>query len=66
MPSFDSILSSIPEPDARVTARCQALLEAKTKSRGSLGRLEELARRFAALTGRPMPPLPADHPPPAR
>ncbi|MCY1082079.1 nicotinate-nucleotide--dimethylbenzimidazole phosphoribosyltransferase [Archangium lansingense] len=56
---FDAILSSIPEPDARTAARCQELLDAKTKPRGSLGRLEELACRFAALTGKPVPPLPA-------
>lgn len=59
MPLFDSILSTIPEPEARAAARCQALLDAKTKPRGSLGRLEELACRFAALTGKPVPPLPA-------
>ncbi|HEX5754416.1 MAG TPA: nicotinate-nucleotide--dimethylbenzimidazole phosphoribosyltransferase [Archangium sp.] len=58
MPSFDSILSAIPEPDTRAARRCQALLDEKTKPRGSLGRLEELACRFAALTGRPVPPLP--------
>ena len=58
MPSFDSILSAIPEPDARAAAGCQALLDEKTKPRGSLGRLEELACRVAALTGRPVPPVP--------
>ena len=52
MPLFDSIPSSISEQDARTAEPCRALLEAKTKPQGSLGRLEELACRFAALTGK--------------
>ncbi len=59
MPSYRSLLSSLPEPDAGVAARCQALLDAKTKPRGSLGRLEELACRLAAMTGKPSPAMPA-------
>ncbi|MFL5356576.1 nicotinate-nucleotide--dimethylbenzimidazole phosphoribosyltransferase [Archangium sp.] len=45
----------LPKPDADAAVRCQALLDGKTKPRGSLGRLEELACRLAALTGRPVP-----------
>ena len=59
MPSFDPILSAITGLDASAAWECQRLLAGKTKPRGNLGRLEELACRLAALTGRPVPPLPA-------
>lgn len=39
-------------------AEAQALLDDKTKPRRSLGRLEELAVRVAAITGRARPPVP--------
>src|SRR6185369_5221020 len=42
--------------DAR--AACQALLDGKTKPRGSLGRLEAVAAQVAAVTGRAEPPVP--------
>jgi nicotinate-nucleotide--dimethylbenzimidazole phosphoribosyltransferase len=40
-------------------AEAQLRLDNKTKPRGSLGRLEELACRLASLYGTPDPPLPA-------
>jgi nicotinate-nucleotide--dimethylbenzimidazole phosphoribosyltransferase len=56
---YRSAADSIPWPDADAAARCQALLDAKTKPRGSLGRLEELACRLAALRGESLPGLPS-------
>jgi nicotinate-nucleotide--dimethylbenzimidazole phosphoribosyltransferase len=38
-------------PDPQVAAETQQLLDGKTKPRGSLGRLEELACRIAAIRG---------------
>jgi nicotinate-nucleotide--dimethylbenzimidazole phosphoribosyltransferase len=37
--------------DEQAAAAAQAMLDAKTKPRGSLGRLEELACRVAAIRG---------------
>lgn len=44
-------VSKIHELDKELLAQAQALLDNKTKPLGSLGRLEEFARRFAAITG---------------
>jgi len=55
---YRAALESVPEPDASASARCQALLDAKTKPRGSLGRLETLACQLAALRGEPSPAPP--------
>ncbi|TML25779.1 MAG: nicotinate-nucleotide--dimethylbenzimidazole phosphoribosyltransferase [Actinobacteria bacterium] len=41
--------------DERARAAAQAALDAKTKPRGSLGRLEELAAHIAAIRGTPEP-----------
>jgi nicotinate-nucleotide--dimethylbenzimidazole phosphoribosyltransferase len=46
-------------PSAAAAAAAQRALDAKTKPRGSLGRLEELACRIAAMRGSPAPELPA-------
>ena len=45
----------ITTPDPAVAAATQALLDDKTKPRGSLGRLEELACRVAAIRGTTTP-----------
>jgi nicotinate-nucleotide--dimethylbenzimidazole phosphoribosyltransferase len=45
--------------DRGVAAQAQARLDRKTKPRGSLGRLEDLACRLAAAYGTADPPLPA-------
>jgi nicotinate-nucleotide--dimethylbenzimidazole phosphoribosyltransferase len=44
-------LPVVPGADAGAAAAAQAALDAKTKPRGSLGRLEELACRVAAIRG---------------
>lgn len=44
-------LAAIRPVDADLLARAQAKLDNKTKPPGSLGRLEEFARRFAAISG---------------
>jgi nicotinate-nucleotide--dimethylbenzimidazole phosphoribosyltransferase len=51
--------AAIVPPDAAAARAAQALLDAKTKPRRSLGRLEELACRVAAMYRVPTPPLPA-------
>ncbi len=51
-------IARIALPDPAVARRAQALLDVKTKPRGSLGRLEELACRIAAARGIPVPELP--------
>ena len=45
------LAAAVPHPDEAVRARVQAALDLKTKPRGSLGRLEELACRLAAVRG---------------
>src|SRR5438552_14351636 len=44
-------VAAIGPPDERAAAAAAAALDAKTKPRGSLGRLEELACRVAAIRG---------------
>jgi len=51
-------IARIAPPDPAVARETQALLDGKTKPRGSLGRLEELACRIAAARGMPVPELP--------
>jgi nicotinate-nucleotide--dimethylbenzimidazole phosphoribosyltransferase len=58
MSLLDQTLSRIVSPDPAVARKTQALLDGKTKPRGSLGRLEELACRIAAARGVPVPELP--------
>ena len=48
----------IAAPDEEVAARTQLLLDDKTKPRRSLGRLEEIACRVAAMRGEERPALP--------
>jgi nicotinate-nucleotide--dimethylbenzimidazole phosphoribosyltransferase len=52
--------ATIAEPDPTAARAMRALLDSKTKPRGSLGRLEQLARRVAAIRGTSeVGPLPA-------
>ncbi|MET0385349.1 MAG: nicotinate-nucleotide--dimethylbenzimidazole phosphoribosyltransferase [Polyangiales bacterium] len=48
----------ITPPDPAIAARTQAKLDAKTKPRNSLGRLEALACQYAAIAGSDQPALP--------
>ena len=58
MTLLDDTLARIAPPDPAVARETQALLDGKTKPRGSLGRLEEVACRIAAARGTPVPELP--------
>jgi nicotinate-nucleotide--dimethylbenzimidazole phosphoribosyltransferase len=58
MTKLETTLARIAPPDPAVARETQALLDGKTKPRGSLGRLEELACRIAAARGNPVPELP--------
>jgi nicotinate-nucleotide--dimethylbenzimidazole phosphoribosyltransferase len=53
-------IASIPGPDGAAARAACSKLDAKTKPRGSLGRLEQIARRVAAIRGTAeLAPLPA-------
>ncbi|MCD6022979.1 MAG: nicotinate-nucleotide--dimethylbenzimidazole phosphoribosyltransferase [Actinomycetia bacterium] len=58
--NLDAALVRIPRPRAEAAREAGRLLDAKTKPKGSLGRLEELACRLAAIRGEvpdgPLPP----------
>jgi nicotinate-nucleotide--dimethylbenzimidazole phosphoribosyltransferase len=49
-------VAAVPEPDEAAAAAARAALAAKAKPPGSLGRLEELACRLAAIRGTAQPP----------
>ena len=55
MTLLEQTLAAIPEPDLAAAAEAQRRLDAKTKPRGSLGRLEELACVLAAVQRTPSP-----------
>ncbi len=55
MSSLAKLLSRIRAPDPTRGARAQAHLDELTKPPGSLGRLEELARRIVEITGQERP-----------
>lgn len=52
---LNQTIAAIKPVDADSLAKAQKLLDNKTKPLGSLGRLEEFARRFAAITGNMAP-----------
>lgn len=49
MSMFEETVAAIEAPDANAAARAQACQDALTKPRGSLGYLEEIVRRYAAI-----------------
>ena len=60
MASLDTTVARIAEPDEASAAAARRALDAKTKPRGSLGRLEELACQVAAVRRQAQPgPEPA-------
>ena len=58
MSGLRDTIARIGPVDAAISAATQRLLDDKTKPRRSLGRLEDLACRFAAIRGTPRPPMP--------
>lgn len=58
MTLLDDSLAAISPANQNVATHTRRLLDAKTKPRGSLGRLEELACRLAAIYGQAQPSLP--------
>lgn len=58
MTLLDEIRSRIVEPDPSIRGETQRLLDAKTKPRRSLGRLEDLACEIAAMRGTSKPEIP--------
>ena len=56
--TLDEAIKSIVPPDPAALVRAQARLDRLTKPVGSLGRLEELAARYVAMTGEEVPKLP--------
>ena len=51
MSAFQKLLEAIPAPDTSVAAAARRRVDALTKPRGSLGRLEDLAVRLAVVRG---------------
>jgi len=59
MTELERIRTQVVAPDAAFADAARRLLDGKTKPRGSLGRIEELAAWYAAVRRDPAPPLPA-------
>lgn len=57
MAGLQALLDAIRSPDPARAREAQARLDQLTKPPGSLGRLEELARRVVVMTGQPLPTL---------
>ena len=58
-PEVAELIARIAPTDTRAAEQAQRLLDGKTKPRRSLGRLEDLACRLAAVRGTARPSLPA-------
>jgi nicotinate-nucleotide--dimethylbenzimidazole phosphoribosyltransferase len=56
--TIEETIARITNPDAAIAAEVQRALDAKTKPRGSLGRLEALAVQVAAIRGLLRPAMP--------
>ncbi len=57
MEKIKNVIKNIAKPDAEVMEETQKLLDNLTKPRGSLGRLEELTKKVAGITGSSKPEL---------
>ena len=57
MPQFQSTINSIVPIDGSFLEKAQRRLDSLTKPQGSLGRLEEFARRMVAITENTVPQL---------
>lgn len=57
MSRLEEMLRSIRPVDREIYARIQTRLDNLTKPKGSLGRLEEVAKRFVAITGKEEPKI---------
>jgi len=57
MQKLTETIKKIIEPDSKLTAATQSRLDNLTKPLGSLGRLEELAKQIAGITGKENPEL---------
>ena len=55
---IEKILSAIETPSEEIRDQAQARLDSLTKPPGSLGRLEDLAAQYVAITGKSSPSLP--------
>ncbi|MDT8900450.1 nicotinate-nucleotide--dimethylbenzimidazole phosphoribosyltransferase [Anaeroselena agilis] len=58
MKLLEETLAAIAPPDAGVMAKVQARLDSLTKPPGSLGRLEDIVRQYAGVTGEERPAIP--------
>ncbi|GMV51421.1 MAG: hypothetical protein AMXMBFR67_29640 [Nitrospira sp.] len=56
--TLDEAITQIEPPDHHIAARVQVRLDRLTKPRGSLGRLEEVAVRYATIIGEVLPKVP--------
>ena len=54
---MEEALKAIGPVDPALVEKAQARLDSLTKPRGSLGRLEEFAKKMAAITGRLRPEI---------
>jgi nicotinate-nucleotide--dimethylbenzimidazole phosphoribosyltransferase len=61
MGKLEEILKDIRPIDQDLYRKAQERLDSLTKPKGSLGRLEELARRYAAITGTLLPRIARKH-----
>lgn len=58
MSALQAAIEAVRPADPEARRRAQARLDRLTKPVGSLGRLEEVAARYVAMTGKPPPALP--------
>src|SRR3989304_2783712 len=57
MDKLKKIVKKIKKPDSRLIEQAQVRLDSLTKPQGSLGRLEELAKKIVSITGNLRPEI---------